>query len=91
MNEKGSITIYGIMLALVIIILALALAPAVSYFTGDAMNATSGDDYGLDCNNATISNFNKATCTATDLTLFYFIGGLILIGGAILGARIIFA
>ena len=89
-NKKGQTVFYGIMLGLVIIITALALAPAVSEFTGNARNATVGDTLGMDCSNASISNFQKAACYTTDLTLFYFIGSLILIGGAVITARIIF-
>ncbi|MFP4457164.1 MAG: hypothetical protein ACLFPS_05835 [Clostridia bacterium] len=90
MNKKGQLAFYSLMLGLLIIILALALAPSVSYFTNSARNATSGDTLGLDCDNESISNFNKAACIATDVNLFYFVGSLILIGGGIITARIIF-
>lgn len=90
MNKRGSFTLYGLMLALTLVILAFALAPAVSDFTSSARNATVNDTLGLDCNNESISNFDKATCVATDLTLFYFIGGLVFIAGAVITARIIF-
>ena len=81
--------IYGIMLALVIIVLALALAPAVGSFTNSARNATEGDTIGLNCSSTT-SNFDKATCTIVDMNLFYFIGGLVFIAGAVAVAKIIF-
>ena len=90
MNKRGSILIYGIMLSLVVIILAFALAPAVSESTNGAMNVSSGDKIGMDCSNASISNFDKAACVATDLSLVWFVGGLILIGGAVVTAKIIF-
>jgi hypothetical protein len=45
---------------------------------------------GLDCSNGSISNFDRATCLATDLTLFQFVGGLIFMAGALVTARIIF-
>ena len=92
MNTKANIAIYGLMLGLTIIILALALAPSISESTGNAMNYTnvSTDQYGLDCSNSSISNFDKVTCYATDLTLFYFIGALLLIGGGVIAAKIIF-
>jgi len=89
-SKKANVTLYGIMLALTIIVLALALAPSVRYFTNNARNATSGDTIGMDCNNASISDFTKAACIAADINLFYFIGGLILLAGAIITARIIF-
>jgi len=89
-NKKGSVLIYGLMLSLTIIILALALAPSVSQFTNDARNASSENIIGMNCNNATISDFTKAACVATDINLFYFVGGLLFIGGAIFTARLIF-
>jgi len=91
MNKVASVAIYGLMLALVIIILALALAPTGISFVNDAMNASSGDTLGLDCDNATISNFDKGACVVADISIFYFFGGLILIGGGIAISRIIFA
>lgn len=91
MNKRGQVLFYGFMLALVIIILALALAPSVAQFTNSARNASTNDTIGLDCSNESISNFDKATCVTTDLTLFYFIGSLIIIGGIIFGAKIIFS
>lgn len=89
MNKQGQVMVYGIMLGLVIIILALALAPAVGSFTNGARNETSGDNIGLNCSTTT-SNFDKATCVITDLTLFYFIGGLIFVAGSVIVAKIVF-
>ena len=43
MNSKGSVMIYSIMLALVVIILTMALAPAGKSFIDSAMNETVGD------------------------------------------------
>ena len=59
MNSKGSIMIYGLMLGLLIIVLTLALAPAGKEFIDNAMNESVGDTIGLDCNNSTISTFDK--------------------------------
>lgn len=83
--------IYSVMLGLVIIVLALALAPAGKQFIESSMNQTTGDTLGLDCNNDSISSFDKAACTVTDFSLFYFFGGLIFIAGVIITGRIIFA
>ena len=85
-NKQGSVVVYGLMVGLVILILGLALAPAVSEFTTGAMNETTG----LNCSSELISNFDKAACVANDLTLLYFIGGVILIAGAIITAKIVF-
>ena len=91
-NKKGSVLLYGVMLSLTIIILTLALAPAVSEFTVTARNASVVNaTVGMDCGNSSISDFTKAACYATDLNLFYFIGGLLFIGGAIFTAKIIFS
>lgn len=89
MNNKGQVMFYGFMLGLVILILALALSPSVRDFTTSAMNQTAGDVVGLNCSNTT-DNFIKVTCLATDLTLFYFIGILIFMAGAIVTAKIMF-
>ena len=89
-NKRASVMIYSIMLSLVIIILALSLAPVGKEFINSAMNESVGDTIGLDCNNESISNFNKATCIVTDFSLFYFFGGLIFIAGIIVTGRVIF-
>jgi len=91
MNNKGSVVIYGIMIGLVIMILAMALAPAGKYFISSTMNASVGDTIGLDCGNTSISNFDKAACVVTDFSLFYFFGGLIFIAGILISGRIIFS
>ena len=90
MENKSQTQIYAMMLALVIIILALALAPAVNEATGAARNVSVGDTVGMDCSNSTISDFNKAACIATDISLFYFIGILIFIAGGVIVARFFF-
>jgi len=50
---------------------------------------TASVTLGMNCS-TTDDDFVKAACIATDLNLFYFIGGLIFLGGAILTARTIF-
>lgn len=91
MNKNGQVWAYSLMLGITVIVLALALAPAGKQVISDAMNESTADFVGLDCNNATISDFQKATCTITDFSLAYFFGGLILIGGGIILARITFS
>ena len=73
MNRKGSVIIFGIMLSVVIIILALSLASVGKEFINDAMNETVGDSIGMDCGNESISSFTKAACVVTDFSLFYFL------------------
>jgi len=90
-NTRGSFVIYSLMVGMVILILALALAPAIADFVGDARNVTDGDSVGLNCSYSdNISNFDKATCIATDLMLFYFIGFLIFLAGAVITAKFVF-
>jgi hypothetical protein len=90
MNKKGQITIlYGFMLGLTILILALALAPSVKQFTDSARNESSGDTTGMNCSTTTDS-FIKTSCYATDLQLFLFIGFLIFLSGSIIAAKFFF-
>lgn len=90
-NSKGSIMIYSIMLSIVVLVLAMALAPAGKSFIDSAMNVSTADAIGLDCANESISNFDKATCTITDFSLFWFFGSLIFISGCIVTGRIVFS
>ena len=90
MDSKGSILIYGLMLSLVIIVIALALSPAVSESVNDARSESVGDVLGMNCS-TTSDNFIKSACVATDLSLFYFISGLIFIAGGILTAKVVFS
>lgn len=89
MNKKGQVFFYTLMLALVVIILALALAPSGQQFVNDAMNQSTADAIGLDCSNSSISNFDKGACVVTDFSVFYFFGGLIFIAGAIALAKVV--
>lgn len=73
------------MIALVVIVLALALASPVKSFTDEARNESN-----MDCENSSISDFDKGACIVADITIFHFVGGLIFIAGAVLTARIVF-
>ena len=88
-NKKGQVMFYGLMLGITILVLALALAPSVGQFTDTAMNDSVGDTIGLNCTGTT-SDFVKATCVVTDLSLFYFIGILIFMAGVIVTAKYFF-
>ncbi len=90
MNKKGQVIIITFMIGLTIAILALALAPALQSQIDDARNVSTDSSVGLDCGNESISNFQKAACTASDITLPYFIGFLLFFAGAIVVGRIIF-
>lgn len=82
MNNKAQVVIYAMMIGLLVILLALYLAPSVSTFTNETMTS-------LDCTNSSIDNYLQATCVAVDLGAFYFIGAIILIGGGFFAIRII--
>ena len=88
MNNRGQMVFYLMMLAVIVIILAIALANPLKEFVNDARAPSSDTAVGLDCNNSTISDFQKAQCTLTDLSLPYFIIGLVGLAGIIIGAKL---
>ena len=88
LNNGGQAIFVGLMISVVVIILALALAGPLRETITTARNETSGDTIGLNCTSSEISTFDQATCLITDISLPYFIGGLILIGGAIAVAKL---
>ena len=91
MNNKAQLgMIYGLMLAIVIFILLLALAFPIKQSSDIARNVTTeSGEAGLDCTNSTISDFNKAACISSDLTLFaYIIGGFFIAGIIMIGMLI---
>jgi len=91
MNKKGQVIIITFMIGLVVVILALALAPSLQSQIDDARNVSTDSSVGLDCGNESISNFDKAACVASDITLPYFIGFLLFLSGAIIVGRLIFS
>ena len=72
-------------------------ATQTSNITYEVSNGTAGGYYvngtveimGMDCSNTSISTFNKGACIVTDMSMFYFIGGLIFMVGSILAARVL--
>jgi len=92
MNIKGQVFMMTLMLGLVVLLLAVALAGPLSERITAVRNTTydSGTSTGMDCANVSISNYQKAACTATDVTIFYFIGAMIFIAGAIIVAKVAF-
>lgn len=98
MNSKGLTgSLLNIMLAVTIFILALALAPGLTSSINNIRNQTDTGEQGIGLNcvlvngssNNTLSNFQEATCVATDLISPLFILALIGIAGAIIGAKIV--
>ena len=72
MNKKGSALFVGFMVMMTILVLTLGMAAPVKNFVDVSRNATN-----MDCDNPTISNFDKAACVTIDMGIFYFIAGMI--------------
>ena len=89
-NRKAQVLILSLMIGLVVLILGLSLAPALQESISLARNASTDSSIGLDCDNESISTFQKAGCVASDLTLPYFIGFILFAAGAIILGRIAF-
>jgi len=100
MNRKGQTAILLIMLGVVVLLLAIYLAPSLNEVTSGARNETFNGGLGLNCSgiidsdagvgNISTGTFQKANCLAVDLFTPYFIGSMIAIGGGIIGAKIYF-
>jgi len=90
MDKSGQTIFFTFMLALTVIVVALALAFPVKEAVDNATNYTNSSTVSnLDCNNSSISNFDKGACIVTDMSMFYFIGGLIFLAGTILAAKVL--
>lgn len=82
-NKKGQLIFVSFMFAVTIIVLALAWAFPIR-------EAVDNTRTSMDCSNTSISNFDKAGCLVSDMTIFYFIGGLIAMVGIVIGTKIAF-
>lgn len=71
--KKGQAAIYGLMVAVIIFLAAMAFIPAFQ----DTIDTARTD---LDCTNASISTGEKGTCLIVDLTMPYFIGAVLIAG-----------
>ena len=98
MNNKGQIMLFGLMMAITIVILGLALAPVVKDFTDNARAETTWDgNNGLNCSTSlvnitdstTLSKWDKANCIVVDSFNWYFVGFIIFMGVAYLAAKVI--
>jgi uncharacterized protein (UPF0333 family) len=91
MNNKAQVMIYGFMLAVTIIILAMAFAYPIWQAADNARSETTdAGGIGLNCTNPNLSNYDKSACIITDLTPFYFVGILVFIAGVVITAKIVF-
>ena len=91
MNHRGQITIlYTLMMAVVVILFVIGIAPTLKIFTEEARAPSSDTAVGLDCGNSSISDYDKATCTAIDINFPFVILALLAMAGIIIGAKVIF-
>lgn len=90
MNNKGIGFFYTLMLGVTIMVLGIALNTPIKQFVDSSRNETTllGTD-GMNCTNPELSIYDEGTCTILDMTKFLGGGIIILIGLAIIGAKII--
>ena len=85
-NDKRGITFFfTLMLGTTIIILGLALAQPIKQFVDESRDATH-----MNCTNPDLNKYDEATCIGLDVLKVIEVGGLILIGIAIITAKLIF-
>ncbi len=83
-NKKAQGNIFFLlMIGVTFAILALALTPALTEVTTDAMNSPQ-----LDCANESISDQNKAVCDSVDIMPFLYFGALLGMVGILLKGAI---
>ncbi len=75
MNNRGNIMLLGIklMLGITLIILILSIAPVIKQNNDTTMNPNN-----MDCENSSISDTQRLGCISTDLSLFLFVGGILI-------------
>lgn len=83
MNNRGMTFFYTLMVGVCIVILGLAFAPAIMQVTSTAMTE-------LTCSTPA-NDFDQATCWYMDINKVMFVGGVILVGFAVIGARVWFS
>lgn len=88
-GKRGQVFMYYMMAAVVFVILALALAPAVQEVAETSLNSSTDTTLGLDCQNASISKYDKVNCTATDLIAPFYIGFLLFAAGVIIAVKLL--
>ncbi len=74
MNKQGQVIILKFMISIAIIVVVLAIAPLISEVNVDSRSASN-----LDCDNSSISDFDKLGCLSSDSSLFLIVAtGLII-------------
>jgi len=85
MNVKGQMSLYSLMIGILLIVFGIAVAPAVKDFTAVYRGNSTSETVALDCNNSSISDYNKGACVITDFNQAYIILGIIGIGLTFIG------
>jgi len=91
MNNKGQVMFFTLMIGIAVLVFVMALAFPVKEAVDNTTNysGNSSSTQTLDCNNDSISIFNKGACIVSDISMFYFIGGLIFMVGGIVAAKVL--
>ena len=82
MNNGGQVIVLKFMIAIAIIVVVLAFAPLMKNINDDARSAPQ-----MDCDNESISDFDKAACLSSDSSLFLIIASGLIIALAIFGIK----
>lgn len=82
MNNKGQVLLYSLMVATLMIVLILSLAGPVKTFIESSKNQT-------ECENSTISDYDKAACYTYDIIFLLFVGLGIILAIIIIGSKLI--
>lgn len=84
-NKKGFVQLYYLVIGICIVILGIALAAPTKQVIDEAQNNTD-----LNCTGTITSDFNQATCWELDIQKILFVGGIIFIGLAVIGYKVVF-
>jgi len=84
MNNKGQVALIGLAIGIFIFLLGMTMINPIR----DVIDEARGSNQ-LDCSNTSISDGQKMTCLAVDLTLPYFIIVIFAIAGAWITTRVI--
>ncbi len=82
MNKGGQALFLKFMIAIAIIVVVLALAPLMREMNEDLRGSTR-----MDCDNSSISDFDKMGCLSSDVSLFLIVAGGLLIALAVFNIR----
>jgi|TARA_R110002051_G_scaffold85920_1_gene151305 hypothetical protein len=82
MNQKGQTIILKFMIAITIIIVVLAVVPLMS-----EINLETRETSNMDCDNSSISDFDKLGCLSADASLFLITAVGLFVALAVFGIR----